>query len=269
MPLHIIACVKQVPDPEAPASAFKVDEAAKKVTPAAGVASVVSQFDALAVEAALRVKDVASDAKITVVSMGPAAARDAIKHSLAMGADEGVLLTDNAFENGDSYTTALVLSKAIQKIGDFDLLLFGRQATDWDAGVVGSGVAEILGLPSVSIAKAVAVQDGKVVVERVLMEGYDTVEAPLPCAVTISNELGEPRYPKLQQIMQAARKQVDVWSAADLGLEASQVGAQGVRLNLERLYQPVSEVECEVMEGETPEEKAQKLAQRLREEKII
>ena len=124
-------------------------------------------------------------------------------------------------------------------------------------------------MPSVSIAKAVAVQDGKVVVERVLMEGYDTVEAPLPCAVTISNELGEPRYPKLQQIMQAARKQVSIWSAADLGLDPSQIGAQGVRLNLERLYQPVSEVECEVMEGETPEEKAQKLAQRLREEKII
>ncbi len=267
--MHIIACVKQVPDPEAPASAFKVDEAAKKVTPAAGVASVVSQFDALAVEAALRVRDTLGEIKITIVSMGPAAARDAIKQSLAMGADEGVLLTDDAFENGDSYTTALVLSKAIQKIGDFDLLLFGRQATDWDAGVVGAGVAEMLGLPSVSLAKSVAVQDGKVVVERVLMEGYDTVEAPLPCLVTVSNELGEPRYPKLQQIMQAARKQVSIWSAADLGLDPSQIGAQGVRLNLERLYQPVSEVECEVMEGETPEEKAQKLAQRLREEKIV
>jgi len=115
MPLHIIACVKQVPDPEAPASALKVDEAAKKVVPAPGVASVISQFDALAVEAALRVKDVIADAKITVVSMGPAEARDVIKHSLAMGGDEGVLLTDNAFDNGDSYTTALVLSKAIQK----------------------------------------------------------------------------------------------------------------------------------------------------------
>src|SRR4030042_451630 len=181
--MHIIACVKQVPDPEAPASAFKVDEAAKKVIPAAGVASVVSQFDALAVEAALRVRDVLGECKITIVSMGPAAARDAIKQSLAMGADEGVLLTDDAFENGDSYTTALVLSKAIQKIGEFDLLLFGRQATDWDAGVVGAGVAEMLGLPSVSLAKAVTVQDGKVVVERVLMEGYDTVEASLPCLV--------------------------------------------------------------------------------------
>ncbi|MGD0764850.1 MAG: electron transfer flavoprotein subunit beta/FixA family protein [Dehalococcoidia bacterium] len=269
MPLHMIACVKQVPDPEAPASAFKVDEGAKKVVPAAGVSPVISQFDALAVEAALRIRDTLGEGKITIVSMGPATARDAIKHSLAMGADEGVLLTDNAFENGDSYTTALAISKAIQKIGSFDLVLCGRQATDWDAGVVGHGIAEMLGLPAISLAKSVAVQNGKVVVERVLMEGYDTVEAPLPCLVTVSNELGEPRYPKLQQIMQAARKQVDVWSAGDVGLDASQVGAGGVRLNLERLYQPVSEVECEVIEGETPEETAQKLAQRLREEKII
>jgi len=268
MPLHIIACVKQVPDPEAPASAFRVDEAAKKVVPAAGVTPVISQFDALAVEAALRIKDAASDAKITVISLGPEGARDVIKHSLAMGADEGVLLTDSVFD-GDSYTTALALSKAIEKIGDYNLVLCGRQATDWDAGVVGYGIAEMLGVPSVSLAKSVTVQGDKIVVERVLMEGYDTIEAPLPALVTVSNELGEPRYPKLQQIMLAARKQVTIWGAGDLGLDASTVGAGAVRLNLERLFQPVSEVECEIVEGETPDEVATKLAQRLREQKII
>lgn len=269
MALNMIVCVKQVPDPEAPASAFKVDEAAKRVIPAGGVAQVVSQFDGIAVEAALRIKDALGDGKITIISMGPASARDAIKHGLAMGADEGVLLCDDAFENGDSYTTALALAKAIEKIGEYDLVLFGRQATDWDAGTTGSGVAEMLGIPSVTLAKSVTVKDGKIAVERVLLEGYDTIEAPLPAAVTISNELGEPRYPKLQQIMQAARKQVTTWTAADLGLDASQVGRPAVRLNLERLFQPVSEVECEVIEGETPEEAAQKLAQRLREEKIL
>jgi electron transfer flavoprotein beta subunit len=257
-----------VPDPEAPASAFRVDEAAKKVVAAAGVTPVISQFDALAVEAALRIKDVAGDAKITVLSLGPESARDVVKHSLAMGADEGVLLTDSVFD-GDSYTTALALSKAIEKIGDYNLVLCGRQATDWDAGVVGYGIAEMLGVPSVSLAKSVTVQGDKVVVERVLMEGYDTVEAPLPALVTVSNELGEPRYPKLQQIMMAARKQVTVWGAGDLGLDASKVGAGAVRMNLERLFQPVSEVECEIVEGETPDEVATKLAQRLREQKII
>jgi len=269
MALNMIVCVKQVPDPEAPASAFKVDEGAKKVVTAAGVSPVISQFDAMAVEAALRIKDAMGEGKITIVSLGPAGARDVIKHGLAMGADEGVLLTDNAFDDGDSYSTALALAKAIEKNGPFDLVLCGRQATDWDAGVVGYGIAELLGIPSVSLAKSVTAQDGKVVVERVLMEGYDTVEAPLPALVTVSNELGEPRYPKLQQIMLAARKQVAVWTAADIGLDASQVGAAGARLSLDKLYQPVSEVECEVVAGETPEETAQKLAQRLREEKII
>ena len=135
--------------------------------------------------------------------------------------------------------------------------------------MVGYGIAEMLGIPSISIAKSVKVEGGKVVVERVLAEGYDTVEAPLPALVTISNELGEPRYPKLQQIMMAARKQVTVMTASDLGLDASQVGPGGVRLNLDRLFQPVSEVECEIVEGETADEVAQKLALRLREQKII
>jgi len=269
MALNMIVCVKQVPDPEAPASAFKVDEAAKKVVTAAGVAPVISQFDAIAVEAALRIKDAMGDGKITVISMGPASARDVIKHGLAMGADEGVLLSDPAFEDGDSYTTALVLTTAISKLGSPDIVFCGRQATDWDMGVTGTAIAEMLGVPSATFAKDVQHRDGKLIVERALPDGFETVEMSLPCLVTVSNEMGEPRYPKLQQIMTAARKQVATWSAADLGLSSDQVGAAGVRLALERLFQPVQETQCEFVDGETPEESAQKLAQRLREAKII
>jgi electron transfer flavoprotein beta subunit len=269
MPLNMIVCAKQVPDPEAPASSFKIDEAAKKMVPAPGVSAVISQFDELALEAALRIKDAHGEGKITILTMGPASAREVLKHGLAMGADEGVLLSDDAFGDSDSYSTAVALSAAIKKIGEFDLVLCGRQAADWDMGATGSAIAETLDMPSVSIAKAVEVKDGKVVVERVLSDGYETVEASLPCMVSISNEIGEPRYPKLQQIMLAARKEVTTWSAADLGLDASQLGAQGARLNLERLFAPVSDIQCEIMEGETPEETAQKLAERLREAKVI
>jgi electron transfer flavoprotein beta subunit len=269
MPLNMIVCAKQIPDPEAPASSFKIDEAAKKMVPAAGVSSVISQFDELAIEAALRIKDAQGEGKITIITMGPASARDVLKHGLAMGADEGVLLADDAFADSDSYSTAVALSAAIKKIGEFDLVLCGRQAADWDMGATGSALAETLDIPCVSIAKAVDVKDGKAVVERVLSDGYETVEASLPCIVSISNEIGEPRYPKLQQIMMAARKEVTTWSAADLGLDGSQLGAQGARLNLERLYAPVSDIECEIMEAETPEEAAQKLADRLREAKVI
>lgn len=267
--MHLIVCVKQVPDPEIPPSSFKVDEAAKKVIPPAGVAPVVSQFDEIAVEAAMRIKDAQPDTKVTVLSLGPQSSYDSIKKGLAMGSDEGVHILDDALLEGDSYATAKTLTAAIQKIGDYDLILCGRQATDWDMGVTGSAIAEMLGIPSITFAKDVQVRDGTVVVERVFPDSFETVEASLPALVTISNELGEPRYPKLQQIMQAARKQVTKWSAADLGVDPAEAGPSAARLSLDRLYVPVSEIQCEFIEGETPEEAAQKLADKLRESKLI
>ncbi len=136
-------------------------------------------------------------------------------------------------------------------------------------GVAGSGIAELLDWPALTIGKSVNLSDGTVSVERVLMDGFETVEAPLPAVATVSNELGEPRYPKLQQIMQAAKKQVTVWSAGDLGLDESQLGADARKLTLEKLYMPVMDVECEFMEGDTPEEMAQALAKKLAEAKLI
>jgi electron transfer flavoprotein beta subunit len=267
--MNIVCCVKQVPDPETPARAFKVDEAAKQVVPAPGIAPVISQFDQIAVEAALRVRDAVGEGTITVLSLGPDSARDVLKIGLAMGADEGVHLNDPALFDGDGYSTATALAAAIQKIGDVDLVLCGRQATDWDFGVTGLAIAELIGASSISITKSVTAADGKVQAERVLGDAFETVEAPLPCVVTVSNELGEPRYPKLPQIMQAARKQVTVWTAADLGLSPDQVGAAGARLNLEALYVPQVESNCEFIEGDTPADMAASLARALREAKLI
>ena len=219
--MHIVVCVKQVPDWDIPPASFKVDEAAKKVVPPPGVAPVPSQFDAIAVEAAMKIKDGAADTKITVMSLGAATARDVIKHGLAMGGDEGVLLVDDAFNDLDSTGTAKVLSSAIKKLGDVDLVLTGRQAVDWDLGVTGTLIAEMLGVPVITFAKSVSVANGNVTVERVLPDAFETVEASLPAVVTVSNELGEPRYPKLQQIMQAARKQVSQWGAIQIPPYAS------------------------------------------------
>ena len=267
--MHIVVCVKQVPDWDIPPSSFKVDESSNQVTPPPGVAAVPSQFDSIGVEAAMRLKDEAPDTKVTIMSMGPESARDVIKHSLAMGADEGVLLNDSLFDKLDWYQIALVLSTAVKKLEGVDLVICGRQAVDWDMGVTGSGIAELLDWPALTIAKSVQVRDGTAVVERVLMDGFETVEASLPIVATVSNELGEPRYPKLQQIMQATRKQVAVMSAADLGLDESQLGVEARKLTLEKLYIPVSDTQCEVMEGDTPEEMAQNLARKLSEAKLI
>ena len=261
---HVICLAKQVPDPETPASQFKVDEAAKKVLPVPGIQPVPSQFDTIGVEAALRIKDKMPDAIITVLSLGPDSFRDTIKHCLAMGADEGVHINDPAVNDADHWVTAEVLAAAIQKLGPYDLVIAGRQAVDWDMGVVGSTIAEILGVPVMTIAKQIDFDGSKVTVERVLLDGFETVEAPTPAVVTVSNELGEPRYPQLRQIMLAAKKEVKNWTLADLG-----IAAPAARVNLEALFVPDTSVQTEFIEGETAQEKAEKLAQRLSEAKLI
>lgn len=267
--MDAIVCVKQIPDPETPAAAFKLDEAAMKVEPVTGVQPVISPFDAQAVEAALQLRDAAGEGTIHVLSLGPDSARDAIKHGLAMGADEGYQLNDPAFEGGDAWTIALALSKAIEKIGLPDVLLFGRQAADFDQGTVGSIVAEILDLPSVTVLRSLELDGDTISVSRVVGDGFETVTAPTPVVLTISNEFGDPRYPQLRQIMQAAKKQVIEWTPADLGLDAAEVGAAGARVTMEALFQPKNETEVELIEADTAEEKAALLVEKLREAKII
>ena len=162
---HIICLAKQVPDPETPASQFRL--------PAPGIQPVPSQFDTIGVEAALRIKDKQPDTVITVLSLGPDSFRDTIKHCLAMGADEGVHINDPAVNAADHWATAEVLAAAIKKLEPFDLIIAGRQAVDWDMGIVGSTIAEILGIPVVTIAKDIQHNDGRVTVERVLLDGFE------------------------------------------------------------------------------------------------
>jgi electron transfer flavoprotein beta subunit len=267
--VNIIVCVKQIPDPETPAASFKVDEAAKKVVPAQGIAPVVNPYDPQATEAALRLRDADGGGKVTVISLGPDTARDAIKHALAMGADEGVLLSDAAFGDIDNFQTANALAKAIEKVGGADLILMGRAAADWDMGVVPTGVGQILGLPVVTVAKAIEKDGSGVKVTRVLDDGFQTVQAPLPAIVSVSNEFGEPRYPQLRQIMMAAKKTVQVWNAGDLGLGGEDLGSANRAMPLEALYQPKVESNVEIIEGDSPEEKARNLALKLRAAKLV
>lgn len=266
--MNIIVCVKQVPDPETPPASFKIDPAANKVTPAPGVPPVISPFDENAVEAALRVKD-AKGGKISVLTLGKDLVMDVIKKPLSMGADELYILKDDALEAGDSSSVAYALAMAIKKIGKFDLIFCGRQAADWDAGQVGFGIAEILGIPCVSLAKKVEVLDGKLRVERVIPDGYDVVEAPIPCLITVTNELGEPRYATLKGIMMASRKPVTTWTAKDIGADPARIGATGVRIRLLKLFIPVRESKCTIIEGENPADAGAKLAQALRDTKLL
>ena len=265
--MNIVVCVKQVIDPEAPPATFKIDSSGK-VVPPPGIPPVIDPYGEYAVEAALKVKD-AGGGQITAISLGKEHTRDVIKKPLAMGADELILLEDEAFDGGDSWSTAYALAMAIKKAGEYDLILCGREASDWNAGQVGSGIAEILGIPSVTLVRKIEVLDGKIKVERVTADGHDVLEVNLPALLTISNEIGEPRYPNIKGIMTAKKKEPTVWKPADIGVESSQVGSAGRRTKILKLFQPVREGTCELAEGESPEEAAENLALKLREAKIL
>lgn len=266
--MNIIVCIKQVVDPEAPPAAFKVDAASNRMVLPADIPPVLDPYSEYALEAALRIKD-AHGGRVTAISLGTGLLRDIVKKSLSMGADELILLEDEAFAGGDSWSTAYALAAAIRKIDSYDLVLCGRQAADWDAGQVGSGIAEMLDLPCVTVARKIDISSGKAVVERVTSNGYEVIEVSLPAVVTVSSELGKPRYPTIRGIMAAKKKEPLVWKPADIGVEESQVGAAGRRSRLVRLFQPVSQVECQFIDGETPEEAGVNLAQKLREAKLL
>jgi electron transfer flavoprotein beta subunit len=263
--MHIVVCAKQVPNPDAPFSMFRIDEQAKRMVPAPGLQLVMSPFDEQAVEAALRIRERRADTKITVMTLGPESARNALKHGLAMGADQGVLLSDAAFEDADGYATARALAAAIRKLGCCDLVLTGRQAADRDAGIVGAGVGELLGLPVIAFAREIQVEGAAVRVERVLDDGTEIVEASLPALVTVSNELGAARTPNLRETMRAARKPVTVWQASDLGLAPEAMRARRI---VERVFVPAKNTRCEFIAG-SAREQATALAARLRAMKLI
>ena len=266
MPVKIAVLAKQVIDPEMPVAAFRIDSAVKQVVPPANIPPVVNGFDENAVEAALQIKDT-QEASITVISSGTSFALDVMKKPLSMGADELVLLQDDLFNNTiDSFQTAFLLSEAIKKLGGFDLIICGRQASDWDNAQVPLGVAELLGVSCVSLGKKVEINGDNVVVERLIPDGFEIVHAPLPALVTVSNELGQPRYPTLRGIMAATRKLPVIWSADDLGVGSDMLEP---KVTLHDLFIPERNQVCEIIEGDNEEEAARNLAQKLREAKLI
>jgi len=262
--LNITVCAKVVFDPEAPISTFRIDSEARRAIPIAGVPPIINPYDENCLEAALRIKEV-HPSKITVISMGKDLPKAVVKKSLATGADELVVLEDDMFENLDGYATACALAAAIKKIGEYDLIFTGRLAADTNAGQVGSGIAEILGIPSVTVAQKVEIIDGKVRVERVVYDGYEVLEVPLPCLVTVSHELGELRSPSLQELMAARKKPLIVWKAQDLGVELTAMR----RSKVLELFMPEKEAKCQMVDGETPEQAGANLALKLRGLKVI
>ena len=263
--MKIIVCIKQVPDPTSSSSGTTVDPEAKRVIMPQGTPPVINPYDENALEAALMIKDTLG-AEITVISAGKNLAKPVLRKTIAAGADNLILLDDAAFEKLDSYATAHILADAIRETGEYDLILCGRQASDTDAGQVGSGIAEILKIPGITAACKVEPGDGKVRVDRVVSDGTEEVEAPLPALVTVSSELGELRYPAVKAIMAAQKVPVTVRKAQELGVDISQLK----RPNMVSLSAPPGrKAECQFIESETPEDAGADLALKMKDAQLL
>lgn len=256
--MNIVVCIKQVPD-----SAAKVMADGGKVS-WGDAPLVINPWDEYAVEAALMQAE-AGGGDVTAVSVGGESAKEALKTALAMGCSQAILISDPALENADSRAIACVLSTAIQKVGGVDLAVFGKQAIDGDMGVTGAQTARYLGWPLVSMAVAIEAQGGNLRIERAIEEGRQTVETRLPAVVTVSKDIGEPRYPSFMGIRKASRAVIPTWSLGDLGMPAP-VPAVGWP---EVSNPPAREVKTEIITGSSPQEIAEKLADKILEEKVL
>jgi len=245
--VNVIVLVKQVYQ----SADLKVDRATKALV-TQGVPRVISETDKNALEEAIRIKEKVGG-KVTAITMGPPEAKEALREALAMGADEACLLTDPLFEGSDAHATANVLAAAITKIVDFDLVLCGFYSEDLFAFQVGPRLAEICNLPQITYATKVTLEGSKVVAERDLENEHQLIESKLPCLITVTREINEPRLPTLMAIMGASKKPMNTWSAADLSLDKEEIGFNGALVEILRSTVSVGERKRVMLQGEVTE----------------
>ena len=219
--MNIVVCMKETPDTTVE-KRFTADMRLDR-----GVQAIINPFDEYTIEEGLRQQEKLGG-EVTVLCMGPASATDSLRRALAMGADRGVLVSDLALGGSDAIGTARVLAAALKKLG-YDLALFGSAAADAYGGVVPAAVAELLGVPLLSYATQLTIEGGSAKIQRQAEVGYTVVEAPMPALVSVTKAINEPRYPSMKGIMQSKKKPIDTLTLADLGLDATSVGAAGAR----------------------------------------
>lgn len=257
--MHIVVCIKQVPN----TADVRINPETNTLM-REGVESIVNPFDTYAIEEALRLK-AKLGGKVTAISMGPPQAEAALREAIAMGVDEGVLLTDRAFAGSDTWATSYALSMGIRKLGQVDLIVCGKQASDGDTAQVGPGIATHLDLPQITyVRKIEQIDDKQIVAERLLESGYEVVQSSLPCMLTVVKEINEPRLPSLKGKMAAKKATILKWNAADLGAEPSKLGLDGSPTKVVRIFTPAPRSGGQMLTGE-PEEIVKQLVEKLRD----
>lgn len=260
--MNSIVCVKQVPDTEIRIEIEDGQVVEEKLQ------YVINPYDEYALEEALRLRENFGEGRITVLTLGPERAREAIMQALAVGTDEAIHLVDEAFQGGDAYATAKALAEAIVRLDlEYDIILCGKQGVDHDNAQVGIALAEMLNLPHVSVVTKLEVADdkSKATAQREAEEGKELVETPLPAVITAQKGLNEPRYPTFTGIRAARKKPIHKKTAAELGIDPEVVGAAGARLEIVSLNPPPERCAGQIIPG-NPVEACRELVHLLREE---
>ena len=261
--MEIVVCVKQVPD----TTEVKIDPATNTLI-RQGVPSIVNPFDKNAVEAALQLKE-KHGGKVTVISMGPPQAKEALKECLAMGADTAILISDRKFGGADTLATSYTLAAAIRKLGTYDLIFCGKQAIDGDTAQVGPETAEHLGIAQATYVAKIDVNGDVVRFEREQEEGYEVLEAKMPLLVSVVKSINEPRYPSIKGTMRANRAEITVWTADDLVVEEQKLGLKGSPTQVRKIFTPAQRTQGVIIQKDTAPECVAELIQKLSEAKIV
>lgn len=261
--MHYVVCIKQVPE----STEVDIDPESKTLM-REGIPSIINPLDEFAIEEALTFQE-AHGGEVTVVSMGPPQAEEALKEAVAMGADNAVLLTDAAFAGADTLATSTTLAAAMSRLGDYSVILCGKQAIDGDTAQVGPELAELLDIPHIPYVKKVReLTEESISAESVVEGGYEVIKASLPALITTVKDLNEPRLPTMRGIMRAKRSEVKVWDNDDLEVPDDSVGLDGSPTEVIDIFTPEVTTDGEMIAGE-PREQAKALADKLRDAGLI
>lgn len=261
--MNIIVCIKQVPD----STRVKVDPKTGTLI-RAGVPSILNPYDHYALEKALAIK-AKTGAKVTVLSMGPAQAVAVLRLALALGADEGVLLSSRAFAGSDTWATSYALAMAIRKIGSFDMILCGQMAIDGDTAQTGPGIAFHLGIPQITFCESVDSNGSRAVVKKLIEGGHQILEADLPVLITMTMPVDyAPKYPSFMAAHKAQDKKTVTWTEKEIGADMHKLGLEGSPTRVSRIFPPAARQKGEMFNG-SAEEMAAKFVEILKKESFI
>ena len=269
--MHIVVCIKQTP---ATANAAQIDPKTGTLK-RESMAAAINPFDEYAVEEAVRIKERVPDTTVSVLTMGPPQAEEALRDAIARGCDQGFHLCDRAFAGADTYATSYALEMGIRKISKetgkpVDLIICGKQTNDGDTGHVGPGIGAWLDWPNVAYVKKVDEVDGKRIrVSRMMEDGTDVIEMPLPAVIAVVKEINEPRVASLKGKMNAKKAEVKRWTAQDIEADKTKIGLSGSPTIVASSFNPPARTGGVRIEAKTAEEKARNLVAKLREMKVI